>query len=195
MGTSTIRVVCDCGKEFRVSDDPTGRLSIRCHLCGHLVDVPFRKAAIVDAQAKREAEAKRQRITRAEEMDYAGLRFDGVYRTSSPIVLDSHFGETLSLSLHFRRDLTVHYHLAYKDAAESEVQEESGPTDYELCGESKIRFSFDTGWWETEWEGILCDEQLRLTFRMEMYVGLSQGPLCVVEDEATALFVPSANNA
>ena len=130
---------------------------------------------------------------RAKGMDYAGLRFDGVYRTSSPIILDSDFGETFSLSLRFRRGFTVDYECRLDE--ESEIEEESGTTNYELFGKSRIRLSFDAGWWETEWEGALCDEQLRLTFRMEVHGGGPAAPLkCVVEGEAILLFVPSGNN-
>jgi len=195
-------VLCKCGYEFESS----GRRSVRCHVCRPVMDLtPLYEEEAAETQSRAEHNARRTRewaeqqrpgrIARAEEMNYAGLRFDGVYRTSSPIILDSECGETLSLSLHFRRDLTVAYecHLVYEGTSESDVEEEPGTTDYKLLGESKIRFSFDEGWWETEWEGAVCAEQLRLTLRMEMYVGLSQGPKCVVEDEVTLLFVPSAS--
>lgn len=128
-------------------------------------------------------------------MDYAGLRFDGVYRTSSAIILDSDCGETLSLSLRFRRDLTVEYEFRVDKGSEPE-DEDSGTTDYELPGQSRIRFSFDAAWWETEWQGTICAEQLQLTFSMKVYGGGPAAPLeCVVEDEATLSFVPSASNA
>jgi hypothetical protein len=194
MATSTLRVVCECGKDFTVIDGPLTRSSIRCHMCGRMVDVPSRKKAIAKAQAEAEKiEAKRQgdrRIALAEESNYAGLQLDGIYKTCSPIILDSDYGETLSLSLDFRRDLTVDYECRLDE--DSEVEEESGTTNYELPGGPRIRFSFDVGWWETEWEGVLCDEQMRLTCRMEVH---SPGPAtflkCVVEGEATLLLVRS----
>ena len=105
--------------------------------------------------------------------------------------MDSYYGETFSLSLQFRRGFTVDYKCRLDE--ESEVEEESGTTKYELLGESRIRFSFDAGWWETGWEGALCDEQLRLTFRMEVIGGGPAAPLkCVVEGETTLLFTPES---
>ena len=201
MATSTIRVVCECGKEFTVLDGPTTRSSIRCHLCGRMLDVTSRKEAIGKAQAEAEKiEAKRQRdrrIARAEEMNYAGLQFDGVYRTSSPINLEEGFG-SMHFAFHFRRDLTVEYEcreLLYEDGAETEVEEDSGTTDYEVLGDSMIRFWFDAGCWETEWEGPPSAEQLRLSFCMEFYCGEGPGgPKSVVEGEATLVFTPSANS-
>ena len=174
-------------------------MSIRCHVCGRLVDVPFRKAAIADAQAKREAEnkrreaeAKRHRIARAEKMYYAGLQFDGAYRTSTPIILDTDLGETLSVRLHFKRDLTLDYECRLE---QSGVEEDCGTTEYALLGESKVGFSFDAGCWETEWEGTPSAGQLRLSFCMEFYLGEGPGgPKAVVEGEAMLAFTPSAHN-
>ena len=117
------------------------------------------------------------------------LRLDGVYRTSSPIILDSDYGETISLSLRFRRNCTVDYESRLNE--ELDFEEKSGTTSFKVFGESMVRFSFDVGCWETEWEGDPCDEKLRLTFRVERYGGGPAAPLkCVVESETTLLYTP-----
>jgi hypothetical protein len=166
-----------------------------------MVDVASRKEAIAKARAEAgKIEAKRQkdrRIARAKELNYAGLQFDGVYRTSSPVDLEEGSG-AMHFAFHFRRDLTVEYEcreLLYEDGAETEVEEDSGTTDYEVLGDSRIQFSFDAGCWETEWEGTPSAEHLRLSFCMEFYFGEGLGgPKSVVEDEATLVFTPSANS-
>lgn len=119
MTTSAISVVCSCGKEFRVANNLSGPDSIRCHVCGQLVEVPFRKAAIVEALA----ESERRTIAHAEKMNFAGIQFDGAYCTSTPVVLDSDFGETLSFMLAFKRDLTLGYEYRLEEPG-GEVQKE-----------------------------------------------------------------------
>ena len=193
-----MRVVCACGKEFRTIDTLTGRSSIRCHLCGRLIDlVPIRRELAAEAESEAERQ-RRKKIARAEEVGYAGLRFDGVYRTSSPIRLGEQCGGAMHLGFQFRRDLTVEYEcseLLDENGAEDEVEEDSGTTDYQVIEDSKIRFGFDAGNWETECEGTPCAEQMRLTYCMEFYFGEgSGGPKCVVEGEATLVFAPSASS-
>lgn len=127
-----------------------------------------------------------KRIALAEQINYAGLRFDGVYRTLSPIIIDSDCH--VFLSLQFRRDLIVDYCWRQSDG-----EEVTGSTDYTLHGESKVQFSFwveaDNYCLDTEWEGALCDEQLRLTFYHEIPV-FGNAPHW--EGETTLRFFPSS---
>ena len=197
MATSTLQVVCECGKRFTVVDGPLTKSSIRCHLCGRMVDVPSRKKAIAKAQAEAEKiaaqRARERKVERAQESNYAGLHFDGVYRTSSPIRLDTDgsdlFGESLSLSLRFRRDLFAEYECRCNEKSEFE-DEASGIADYKLSGGRTIRSWFGAGWWDADWEGTIYNNQLRMTYQMEVVGG---GPAatrkCVVEGETTLLFV------
>ena len=195
-----MRVVCACGKEYRTIDTPTERSSIRCHLCGRLIDlVPIRRELAAEAESEAERQ-RRKKIARAEEVGYAGLRFDGVYRTSPPIRFAFYLEEdgAIQLAFCFGRDLTVEYEfreLMYEDGAEDVVDEDSGTAEYQVFGDSKIGLSFDAGSWEIECEGTPFAEQMRLTYCMEFYFGEgSGGPKCVVEGEATLVLAPSATS-
>jgi hypothetical protein len=127
------------------------------------------------------------------EMNRDGIRFDGVYRTTTPIPLNSaQYGETFSLSLRFRPGSAVDCEYCFDEASEFEEQGAS-TTTFESSGGSTIRFSFVAEWWETEWEGTPGGERLRLRYLMEV---VGPGPAavrkCVVEGEAVLLFAPAA---
>jgi len=196
---------CKCGKEF----ESAHRSSIRCHVCGHTTDLtPFyeKEASAREKLARRERERRKYeekerpgKLAHAESVNYAGLRFDGVYRTSSPIVLDYDdggfylYGKILSLSLCFRRDLTVAYDWDLDEGSEFETGG-CGTTGYELLGQTQIRWQFDVGLCEGKWEGSPCGEQMRVTFVMkEVSFGPGSSPECVV-GEATLLFASSVSS-
>ena len=198
MVTSRQRVRCDCGKEYTVLDDPAQRSSIRCHMCGRVIDLSFLKAAAAETEAVARTLARKARIEQAQRANYTGLRFDGVYRTSSPVAIDSAFADAMELSFRFSSERTVNY--AFRAIADdhgvpSEVDQHSGQTAYEVAGEEAIRFSFDTGVWVCEWEGSVRGDMLVLTYRIEEYFGISCGPKCVCEGEAALVFVQSPNSA
>lgn len=118
------------------------------------------------------------------------LRFDGVYRTTTPIPLNSRdaFGETFSLSLRFRPGFTVECEYLLDEGTEYEVGGASTTTFKSRSG-AAIRFSFPAEFWDTEWEGTARGEELRLTYLLEV---VSPGPAaftkCVVEGETTLVF-------
>ena len=121
------------------------------------------------------------------------IRFDGVYRTTTPIALNSAdaFGETFSLSLRFRAGCTVECEYRLDEGSEFEERGAS-TTTYRSGGGAAVRFSFPAEWWDTEWEGTPDGEWLRVTFMMEV---MAPGPAairkCVVEGETVLLFAPA----
>jgi hypothetical protein len=158
--TSVERVRCECGKEYRVFA-PDQQSSIRCHMCGRLIDLSFFKAAIAErkaAEAEREAAvrtlAHREKVDQAARVNFAGLRFDGVYRTPSAVQFEGAFASALELSLRFNGDLVVDYIFTLLDeenGAPIEVDRCSRQTGYGVTSEGAIRLAFDGPDWFCEW--------------------------------------------
>jgi hypothetical protein len=123
-------------------------------------------------------------------MTVTQLRYDGRYRTLMPIVLDRHYGDTLSVSLRFQDHSTVDYVCQLDEESEGDV--ECGTVGYRLFAGVRVQFAFEASWWETEWEGSVREDRLLLTYRLEVHGG---GPgaarKAVVEGEATLVFEPS----
>jgi hypothetical protein len=182
------RVRCECGKEYTiVAHSP--RPSIRCHMCGRSIDL----SCLMVAKAERETAEK---FEQAQRVNFAGLRFDGFYRTASPVQFDGAFAVSLELSLHFSSQLVVDYNLKILDdnhGVQIEVDQYGDRAGYEITSDQMIRFAFDTGIWVCEWEGSVRDDMLILFYRIEEFFGLSSGPKCVREGSASLGFQSSAN--
>ncbi|WP_435018145.1 hypothetical protein TA3x_000091 [Tundrisphaera sp. TA3] len=113
------------------------------------------------------------------------LLYDGVYQTATPIVLDSCYGESVVVSLHFERGGKLKYLFSIDPATEFE-EEHEGTVNYQLHGDSRMRFSFGAGWWETDWEGTYNAGRLQLAYRMEVVGGGPAAALkAVVEGDAS----------
>lgn len=123
-------------------------------------------------------------------MSHAWLRLDRTYCTRHPIILNCSYGGSLSLCLHFALDNFVAFELHLDDGEECE-ELYAGTTKYEWVAESRMRFHFDAGWWETEWEGSAMAEELLLTYRMEVHSGDPAAICkCLIEGETTLSLAP-----
>lgn len=186
MAISVERVSCECGKEYVVTPDDQ-RPSIRCHMCGRLIDLTYRKAAAGERQAAERAAVRQASIDEAARVSFAGLRFSGVYRTPSPVQFDSAFVAALGLSVRFNSNLVAEYVFRILDddnGVTTEVDRYSGQAGYDIVSEETIRLVFDIGAWDCEWEGFVRGDVLQLSYRIKESFGLSSGPICVREGEA-----------
>src|SRR5438128_1429310 len=109
MWTFGERILCECGKQFTLVVDPDERPTMRCHMCGRLIDLSFVKVVAAEKAATAQAREREARLAQARQANFGGLRFDGAYRTPVPVPYDGCFAATMELSLRFFEDLAVEY--------------------------------------------------------------------------------------
>lgn len=123
-------------------------------------------------------------------MSHPWPRLDRAYCTRQPIILNCSYGRSLALRLHFAPDNSVAFEFHLDDGDECE-ELYAGTTTYKWVAESRMRFHFNAGWWETEWEGSATAEELPLTYRMEVHSGDPAAICkCLIEGETTLSLAP-----
>lgn len=191
MWTFGERIRCECGKQFTLVVDPDERPTMRCHMCGRLIDLSFVKVAAAEKAAAAQAREREARLAQARQANFGGLRFDGAYRTPSPVAYDGSLAAAFELCLRFAEVLEVGHAfqmLDYEDGAAVEVEDCSGRTGFEVAVDGVIRVSFDTGVSDCELEGSVRGGVLELAYRIEEYGALMVGTKCVREGEARLIF-------
>jgi hypothetical protein len=134
---------------------------------------------------------RQARIARAADRNFSGLRFDGQYRTRSPVDLNSSLAEFLDLQLRFRKDRNAEVTCRHWATDNGEIINEEDHNEviaFRLSSDDTITFGMDTGTWTYDWEGHVVDDRLQLTYRMEEWFGIAGHPKCVVEGEAILTF-------
>jgi hypothetical protein len=137
------------------------------------------------------AKDRQARIAHAADRNFAGLRFDGQYRTTSPIELDATLTQFLELQLRFREDLNAEVTCRHWATDNGEIENEEDHSEviaYCLSSDDTIRFGLDADTWIYDWEGQVVENCLQLTYRMEEWFGIAGHPKCVVEGEAFLVF-------